>query len=74
MPLARLFAGSTTRRTFFWKPRKIGYRPGLRKFPNVRILLYGHYRIAYERRQDGNIYVLGVFHGALDLKRHLRRP
>jgi toxin ParE1/3/4 len=53
---------------------EIGYRADVRKYPGVRILLYGHYRIAYERRADGNIYVLGVFHGALDLKRHLRRP
>lgn len=47
---------------------EIGYRPDVRKYPSVRILLYGHYRIAYERRADDNIYVLGVFHGALDLK------
>ena len=38
----------------------------------VRILLYGHYRIAYLIKDDGNIDVLGVFHGALDLKRHLK--
>jgi len=28
--------------------------------------------IVYQRRTDGNIYVLGVFYGALDLKRHLQ--
>lgn len=37
---------------------------------NVRILLYGHYRIAYLLKDDGNIDVLGVFHGALDIKRY----
>ena len=42
------------------------------KYPGVRILLYGRYRIVYQRRSDGDIFVLGVFHGALDLKRHLR--
>ncbi len=36
---------------------------------NVRILLYGHYRIAYLIKADGNIDILGVFHGALDIKR-----
>lgn len=36
---------------------------------NVRILLYGHYRIAYLIKTDGNIDILGVFHGALDLER-----
>ena len=40
--------------------------------PGLRVLLYGQYRIVYEPRRDGNVYVLGVFHGALDLKRHLR--
>lgn len=46
------------------------YQP--QKYPGVRLLLYGRYRIAYQRRSDGNIYVLGVFRGALDLKRHLQ--
>lgn len=37
---------------------------------NVRILLYGHYRIAYLVKDDGNIDILGVFHGALDITRY----
>jgi plasmid stabilization system protein ParE len=37
---------------------------------NVRILLYGHYRIAYLVRDNGNIDVLGVFHGSLDITRY----
>lgn len=37
---------------------------------NVRILLYGHYRIAYLVKNDGNIDILGVFHGALDITRY----
>jgi len=45
----------------------------------VRILLYGHYRIAYLRREgDSTIDILGVFHGALDIDRFFsveeRRP
>lgn len=50
----------------------------LRRFPelgqryagssrHVRILLHEHYRIAYLVKDDGNIDVLGVFHGALDI-------
>lgn len=39
---------------------------------NVRILIYGHYRIVYQPSDDGKVYILGVFHGALDLKRHLK--
>lgn len=37
----------------------------------VRILLYGHYRIAYLVKDDGSIDILGVFHGALDINRYL---
>jgi toxin ParE1/3/4 len=37
---------------------------------NVRILLYGHYRIAYLVKDDGNIDILGVFHGSLDIARY----
>jgi plasmid stabilization system protein ParE len=37
---------------------------------NVRILLYGHYRIAYLVRDNGDIDILGVFHGALDIGRY----
>lgn len=34
----------------------------------IRILLYGHYRVAYLRRKGKDIIdVLGVFHGALDI-------
>lgn len=35
----------------------------------IRILLYGHYRIAYIL-QDEFIDILGVFHGALDIDRY----
>lgn len=37
---------------------------------DVRILLYGHYRIAYLVKPDGNVDVLGVFHGSLDIGRY----
>ena len=37
---------------------------------NDRVLLYGHYRIAYLVKNDGNIDILGVFHGALDITRY----
>lgn len=37
---------------------------------NVRVLLYEHYRIAYLVRDDGDIDVLGVFHGSLDITRY----
>jgi plasmid stabilization system protein ParE len=37
----------------------------------VRILLYGHYRIAYLVKAGDDIDILGVFHGALDIERYL---
>jgi len=37
---------------------------------NVRVLLYGHYRIADLLKDDGNVDILGVFHGALDITRY----
>lgn len=48
---------------------KIGcpYQPSQRE---VRILLYGHYRIAYLVKSHGNVDILGVFHGALDIARY----
>lgn len=47
-----------------------GYRYHERPNEHVRILLYGHYRIAY-LVQDGDVTILGVFHGALDIDRFL---
>ena len=38
----------------------------------IRILLYGHYRIAYLVKNTNTISVLGVFHGALDIQRYLK--
>lgn len=36
----------------------------------VRILLYGHYRIAYLIKDSGGTDILGVFHGALDIAKY----
>ena len=50
---------------------EVGYRynryPGL----NIRILLYGHYRIVYLIKSEDRIDILGVFHGALEIERYL---
>lgn len=40
----------------------------------VRILLYGHYRIAYLVTDERDVQLLGVFHGALDIRRYLAMP
>jgi len=38
----------------------------------IRILLYGHYRIAYLRRLADSIEILGIFHGAMDIDAYLK--
>ncbi len=50
---------------------EIGHRYDRIPEQHIRILLYGHYRIAYLIKLDGNIDILGVFHGALDIDRYL---
>lgn len=47
-----------------------GYRHTTPSNRNVRVLLYGHYRIAYLVKDGGDVDILGVFHGALDIDRH----
>ncbi len=37
----------------------------------VRILLYGHYRIAYVIKTEQQIDILGIFHAALEIERYL---
>ncbi len=49
---------------------KLGYKY-LQDTEDIRILLYGHYRIAYLIKDENNIDVLGVFHGSLDIQRYL---
>ena len=38
---------------------------------HIRVLLYGHYRIAYLIKDDETVDILGVFHGALNLDKYL---
>ena len=49
---------------------KIGHKYNFER-EDIRILLYGHYRIAYLIKSDKNIDILGVFHGALDIDKYL---
>ena len=50
---------------------KLGHRYEAEPSREIRILLYEHYRITYLIKPDGNIDILGVFHGALDIDRYL---
>ena len=66
---ARTVQGIYERAQILARFPEIGHRY-LASSRNVRILLYGHYRIAYFVKDDGNIDILGVFHGALDITRY----
>ena len=66
---ARVVSGIYDRAQILRQFPKIGYpyQPSQRE---VRILLYGHYRIACLVKDDGNVDILGVFHDALDISRY----
>ena len=68
-------AAKRTVEDIFERARALGRYPELghrylHSARDVRILLYGHYRIAYLIKRDGNVDVLGVFHGALDITKY----
>jgi plasmid stabilization system protein ParE len=50
---------------------EIGHKYRSEPEGDIRILLYGHYRIAYLIRGEERIDILGVFHGALEIDRYL---
>ncbi len=50
---------------------EMGYKYRSESEGDIRILLYGHYRIAYLLKGNTAIDILGVFHGALDIDRYL---
>ncbi len=50
---------------------EVGYKYRSEPEGEIRILLYGHYRIAYLHASESTIDILGVFHGALDIERYL---
>lgn len=49
---------------------RLGYKYEAEQSREIRILLYEHYRITYLIKSDGNIDILGVFHGSLDIDRY----
>lgn len=46
-----------------------GFRYPLRERDDIRVLLYGHYRIAYVVGKQ-RVTILGIFHSALDIDRY----
>lgn len=50
---------------------EIGHKYRSEPEGDIRILLYGHYRIAYLFKRKEQIHILGVFHGAMEIDRYL---
>lgn len=48
-----------------------GYRYRQTPEGDIRVLLYGHYRIAYLLGKEDVVEILGIFHGALEMDRYL---
>jgi toxin ParE1/3/4 len=51
------------------KHSEAGFKYSLPGRDDIRVLLYGHYRIAYVH-SAGRIEILGVFHAALNIDRY----
>lgn len=68
---ARTVEGIYERAQLVRQHPEIGFKYETQSPRPIRILLYGHYRITYLLKEDGNIDILGVFHGALDIDRYL---
>jgi toxin ParE1/3/4 len=49
----------------------IGYKYRDEPDGQIRILLYGHYRIAYFIKQDA-VEILGIFHGSMEIEKYIR--
>jgi toxin ParE1/3/4 len=67
----KVVAGIYDRAQILAKFPKIGYIYRTEPEGEIRVLLYGHYRIAYLIRTDRRVEILGIFHGALDIDRYL---
>jgi plasmid stabilization system protein ParE len=68
---ARVTAGIYEKVQLLRQHPNVGYRYSSEGEDDVRVLLYGHYRIAYLIKPSGDIDILGIFHGAMDIKRYM---
>ena len=67
MPLKSTINGIFNKVQLLEQHPQLGHCYEVETSREIRILLYGHYRIAYLIRPDDTIDVLGVFHGALNI-------
>ena len=68
---ARTITGIFEKAQLLTNHPRLGHRYEPEQSREVRILLHEHYRITYLVKADGDIDILGVFHGALDIDRYL---
>ena len=67
----RTIAGIFRKAQLLKRHPRLGHRYDALESHEVRILIYGHYRIAYLIRSTERIDILGVFHDALNIERYL---
>ena len=66
---SRTVEGIRDRAQFLESFPELGWRhPG--SLRNVRIILYGHYRIAYLAHDNTDVTILAVFHTSLDISKY----
>lgn len=51
---------------------RLGYRYEPIDDREIRIVLYGNYRITYLLTEDETVQIIGVFHAALEIEHYLR--
>ena len=68
---AKVVTGIYQKAQILLKFPEIGYSYRDETDGRIKILLYGHYRITYLIKDKNQIDILGVFHGALDIKKYL---
>ena len=67
----RTIAGILARTQLLKNHPRLGHRYEAERSREVRVLQYGHYRIANLIKSENSIYILGVFHGSLNIDRYL---
>jgi toxin ParE1/3/4 len=67
---ARTIATLFEKAQFLKEHPRLGYRYEAVESREIRILPYDHYRITYLIKSDGDIDIIGVFHGSLDIDRY----
>ncbi|RIH81487.1 ParE toxin of type II toxin-antitoxin system, parDE [Calidithermus terrae] len=50
---------------------EMGYSYRSESDGEIRVLVHGHYKIAYLLKSSGDIDVLGIFHGSMEIEQYL---